>query len=107
MGLLLDVALCVWRRHDGLAHGETRRLGDASGVDDSLCRRNVRRLLAISCAAGGNGAVISGVGDGVPFDFYLGIGPSRASDCGGLAPQVGEPVIEGKRSQRFTVNPCD
>ena len=81
MGLLLDVALCVWRRHDGLAHGETRRLGDASGVDDSLCRRNVRRLLAISCAAGGNGAVISGVGDSVPPDFYLGIGPPWATDC--------------------------
>jgi len=86
MGLLFDVALCVWRRHDGLAHGETRRLGHASGVDDSLRRRNVRRLLAISCAAGCHGTAISGVGDRLPPDFYLGIGPSWASDCGGFAP---------------------
>ena len=101
MGFLLDVVLCVWRRHDGLAHGETRRLGHASGVDDSFRRCNVRRLLAISCAAGGNGTVVSGVGDRIPPDFYLGIGSPRASDCGGPTPPVGKPVIEGKPGQPF------
>ena len=77
------------------------------GVDDSVRRRNVWRLLAISCAAGRNGTVITGVGDGLSSDFNLGIGPPRAPYCRGLAPQVGKPVIEGKCSQLLILIACE
>ena len=90
----------------GLAIGETPA-ARAACAGNACSLWGEWRLLAISCAAGRNGTVITGVGDGLSSDFNLGIGPPRAPYCGGLAPQVGKPVIEGKRSQRFTVNPCD